>query len=97
VIGGMAELGKSSVSLHRECGAKLSLRAGDTVITWAGDSSEILKGITRNDVILKSAHTLDEVAQTISNHRGTIFIKGSRSFTLERTLPPQLQAQLSFH
>ena len=97
VIGGMAELGKSSVSLHRECGAKLLFRAGDTVITWAGDSPEILKGIRRNDVILKSAHTLDEVAQTISNHRGTIFVKGSRSCTLERALPAQLQAQLSFH
>jgi UDP-N-acetylmuramoyl-tripeptide--D-alanyl-D-alanine ligase len=97
VIGGMAELGKSSASLHRECGVKLPFRAGDTVITWAGDSQEILKGIPRNDLILKSAHTLDEVAQMISNHRGTIFVKGSRFCTLERTLPAQLQAQLSFH
>ena len=97
VIGGMAELGKSSAHLHRECGAKLPLREGDTVITWAGDSQEILKGIPRNDVILKSAHILDEVTRAIANHRGTIFVKGSRSCTLERTLPTQLQAQLSFH
>jgi UDP-N-acetylmuramoyl-tripeptide--D-alanyl-D-alanine ligase len=97
VIGGMAELGKDSIALHRECGAQLPFRAGDTVLTWAGDSQEILRGIQRNDLILKSAHTLDEVTRMIASHRGTIFVKGSRSCTLERALPPSLQAQLSFH
>lgn len=97
IVGGMGDLGAPSLNLHRECGTQLPLRAGDIVVTWAGDAQEILKGITRSDLTLKSAHSLGEISQIISAHRGMIFVKGSRFCTLERALPAALQAQLFFH
>jgi peptide methionine sulfoxide reductase MsrB len=43
------------------------------------------------------AATIEEAAARVAAHRGHVFLKGSRSFALERCLPPSLRAALSFH
>ncbi len=97
VIGGMAELGTQSSHLHHECGANLPLRAGDTVIGWSGDVADLLQGIRVADVLKVLASSQAEVTAAIARHSGYIFIKGSRSCALERTLPADLQTQITFH
>ena len=97
VVGGMAELGTESASLHRDCGARLPLRAGDVVIGWSGDVAELLAGIQTAGVKKILAKSQAEVMEVINHHVGYIFIKGSRSGALERMLPNELQKQLSFH
>ena len=97
VIGGMGELGTEAAKLHRECGAQLPVRAGDTVIGWSGHAGDLLAGIQVAGVQKVLANSLTEVAAAIGHHHGFIFIKGSRSCTLERALPSALQAQITFH
>jgi hypothetical protein len=37
------------------------------------------------------------VRAAVAAHAGFVFVKGSRSFALERALPTALAAQLTFH
>lgn len=97
ILGGMAELGQESKVLHQQCGQQLPLRAGDQVIAWSGDAAAYLEGITSTEVRKELADSLAAVHRVIQNHRGYIFVKGSRSCTLEKALPTSLQSQISFH
>jgi UDP-N-acetylmuramoyl-tripeptide--D-alanyl-D-alanine ligase len=97
VIGGMAELGVNSAALHHACGADLPVRAGDAVVTFGGDAAQVLAGLPVGSGLRRAAATLAEVQAVVSAHAGFIFVKGSRSFALERALPADLSAQLSFH
>lgn len=97
VIGGMNELGAQSSNLHRECGANLPVRAGDAVVGWSGDAADLIQGIRLAGVQKTLASSQAEVAAAIERHSGYIFIKGSRSCALERSLPADLQTQISFH
>ncbi len=97
VLGGMAELGATSAQLHRDCGTQLPLRAGDQVVAFGGEAPAFLQGVALPGVELFSAGSIDDVAARIRAHRGFIFLKGSRSFALERGLPESLRAALSFH
>jgi len=97
VLGGMAELGQEAKVLHRQCGQQLPLRAGDSVIVWSGEAASYLEGITTPGVHKELADSLAAVHRVIENHAGYIFVKGSRSCTLEKALPAPLQSQISFH
>jgi UDP-N-acetylmuramoyl-tripeptide--D-alanyl-D-alanine ligase len=97
VIGGMAELGVDSAAMHRACGADLPVRKGDSVVTFGGDAAQVLAGLPVGAGPRFAAATLEDVRAAVSAHRGFIFVKGSRSFALERALPADLSAQLSFH
>jgi len=96
VLGGMAELGPASARLHRDCGAQLPLRAGDQVVVFGGDAAAFLQGVAHPEAGFFAA-TIEEAAARVAAHRGHVFLKGSRSFALERCLPPHLRAALSFH
>ena len=97
VLGGMAELGSSSAQLHRDCGAQLPLRAGDQVVVFGGEAAAFLQGVALPGVGLAVAANLEELTARVQAHPGFIFLKGSRSFALERSLPPALRVALSFH
>jgi hypothetical protein len=56
-----------------------------------------LAGLPTGSGLRLAAATLADVQAAVSAHAGFIFVKGSRSFALERTLPADLSAQLSFH
>ena len=97
VLGGMAELGPTSAQLHRDCGAQLPLRSGDHVVVFGGESAALLQGVALPGVRLSVAASVEEAAASVAAHRGFVFLKGSRSFALERCLPESLRAALSFH
>ena len=97
VLGGMAELGPTSAQLHRDCGAQLPLRPGDHVVAFGGESAALLQGVALPGVELSVAASVEDAAARVAAHRGFVFLKGSRSFALERCLPETLRAALSFH
>ena len=97
ILGGMAELGSASVDLHRATGAALPVRAGDEVVVFGGDAPAYLAGLTKAGVRTEAVASLDQLADRLRDHRGFVFIKGSRSYALERCLPAALRAGLSFH
>lgn len=97
VLGGMAELGTDSAALHRACGADLPVAATDAVVAFGGDAAQLLAGLPAGSGRRHAAATLEEVRTAVAAHVGHIFVKGSRSFALERALPADLTAQLSFH
>ena len=97
LLGGMAELGPTSAQLHRDCGAQLPLRSGDHVVAFGGESAALLQGVALPGVELSAAASVEDAAARVAAHRGYVFLKGSRSFALERCLPETLRAALSFH
>ena len=97
LVGGMAELGPTASALHREAGTTLPIRAGDTVVAFGGEAAALLAGLPALPGQHILAASLDEVRAVLSAHIGYVFVKGSRSFALERALPAALTAQLSFH
>lgn len=97
VLGGMAELGVEAAQLHRDCGAKLPLRAGDQVLAFGGEAAALLQDITVSGVDLALITELADLTARVQAHPGYVFLKGSRAFALERALPAALTAQLSFH
>ncbi len=97
LLGGMAELGPTSAQLHRDCGAQLPLRSGDHVVAFGGESAAFLQGVALPGVELSTAASVEDVAAHVAAHHGFVFLKGSRSFALERCLPESLRAALSFH
>jgi UDP-N-acetylmuramoyl-tripeptide--D-alanyl-D-alanine ligase len=97
VLGGMAELGADSAALHRACGADLPVRATDDVVAFGGDAAQLLAGLPAGSGRRLAAATLDDVRAAVAAHTGFVFLKGSRSFALERALPPGLAALLTFH
>jgi len=97
LLGGMAELGPTSAQLHRDCGAQLPLRSGDQVVVFGGESAALLQGVALQGVELSVAASVDAAAASVAAHRGFVFLKGSRSFALERCLPDSLRSALSFH
>ncbi len=97
LLGGMAELGPTSAQLHRDCGAQLPLRSGDHVVAFGGESAALLQGVALPGVELSVAASVEDAAARVGAHRGFVFLKGSRSFALERCLPEPLRSALSFH
>ena len=97
LLGGMAELGPTSAQLHRDCGAQLPLRSGDQVVVFGGESAALLQGVALQGVELSVAASVEDAAARVAAHRGFVFLKGSRSFALERCLPDSLRSALSFH
>jgi len=97
LLGGMAELGPTSAQLHRDCGAQLPLRSGDQVVVFGGESAALLQGVSLPGVELSVAASVEDAAARVAAHRGFVFLKGSRSFALERCLPDSLRSALSFH
>jgi UDP-N-acetylmuramoyl-tripeptide--D-alanyl-D-alanine ligase len=97
LLGGMAELGPTSAQLHRDCGAQLPLRSGDLVVVFGGESAALLQGVALPGVELSVAASVEDAAARVAAHRGFVFLKGSRSFALERCLPDSLRSALSFH
>jgi len=65
---------------------------GRLVMEWRGQR---VVDIARD--FLDSNGVRQTAAARVAAHRGAVFLKGSRSFALERCLPAALRAALSFH
>jgi hypothetical protein len=67
------------------------------VVAFGGDAAQLLAGLPVGPGPRVAAGTLDAVRAVLAAHAGFVFVKGSRSFALERALPAGLAAQLTFH
>lgn len=91
VLGSMEELGHDSVGYHRALGHALELRPADEVYLIGAHADDIRAGGIeaghRSDQ-LHVALSADAVAPVVRGWRGSVFVKGSRRYQLERTLGP---------
>jgi len=92
VLGGMEELGPDSSKYHRELGRQLQLGPDDRVFIIGSDADAVKAGASENlgpaaaervEVIF----SLEKVTAAIAGFHGSIFMKGSRRYELERALP----------
>jgi hypothetical protein len=67
------------------------------VVAFGGEAAAFLQGVALPGVEVHVAASIEEAAAHVAAHRGFVFLKGSRSFALERCLPDTLRTALSFH
>lgn len=97
VLGCMEELGAEARRYHHELGASLELRPGDFVFvvgTWA---HEICAGILeRGDFTaqIRQISSHEPAAAALGDWRGSVFVKGSRRYQLEKVLEVQTSLPL---
>jgi len=92
VLGAMNELGADSAGWHRQVTARLSPRPGDMAcfvgppaLTEAYAAGAREAGWTAD--ALASSETADAFESLIAAFKGAVFLKGSRSYALERLVP----------
>lgn len=96
VLGAMNELGVDAEALHRRCGAAVQLRADDRAIflgppelTTAYQEGALAAGADSTQVCC--AQATDAIQTEVTDFRGAIFLKGSRSYQLETLLPDKTE------
>lgn len=92
VLGAMNELGATAVEQHALIGAQLQLRPADRAYFVGPDELvEAYKaGANRSGNPSDQLHTcesIEKVKSDIAEFRGALFLKGSRSYQLEKLLP----------
>lgn len=100
VLGGMNELGGASAALHREVGRALPLRPGDTLALFGGLSAEIGVGATESGFPASSVarfDTIEALREAVRRFPGSVMLKGSRGYALERALPPEIGGDAPGH
>jgi len=89
VLGGMEELGSESVRYHRALGRSLKLRSGDYCFFLGRESEAVRIGAVEAGVPpdqFSIVDSIDPVVARLVGFHGSIFIKGSRKYALERVL-----------
>ena len=90
VLGGMNELGARSEDLHREVGAGLPLRRGDALALFGGHSRAIGEGAVAagfDPGCVTPYATIEALRDAIAAFPGSVLLKASRGYALERALP----------
>ncbi|MBI5380286.1 MAG: UDP-N-acetylmuramoyl-tripeptide--D-alanyl-D-alanine ligase [Opitutae bacterium] len=93
VLGCMEELGSDAARYHRELGRSLPVRADDRVIVIGGEAASVAAGAREQggrDGQIEVVTALEPVTARIAGWRGSVFVKGSRRYQLEKTLAPEL-------
>ena len=90
VLGCMEELGPDSARHHRELGVSLKLRPQDEAIFIGDHAPDIAAGVADTSAKITIAATTAEIAARVATFQGAIFLKASRRYALEKTLPPDL-------
>ncbi len=92
VLGCMEELGPEAPAHHRALGRSLRLRDGDRLFVIGTCAHDVCAGVLeqgdRTDQIQIVA-TLEPVTAALAEWRGTVFVKGSRRYRLEKILEGQ--------
>ncbi len=96
VIGGMKELGEKSPAFHRQAATRLPLRSEDTVVLIGEEAVDLLaglldRGVSRSRIL--TTNTMDEARAQLEAFSGSVFLKGSRAYALERLLPESLRKE----
>jgi len=89
VVGGMEELGPAAETYHRELGAAVPLRPQDLMIAIGDHARAVKEGAlaaARTPGQIAVAGSPDEIAASLADFHGAVFVKGSRRWQLERIL-----------
>ncbi|MGJ8653511.1 MAG: UDP-N-acetylmuramoyl-tripeptide--D-alanyl-D-alanine ligase [Opitutaceae bacterium] len=96
IIGAMNELGETAEEAHHSIGKQLDLRPGDFAYFIGPDSlveayraGALHAGNDSTQLII--SQSIENVKSDIAEFRGTLFLKGSRSYQLEKLLPQQIR------
>lgn len=95
ILGAMNELGADSVALHRQVGQQLELRPEDQAffvgpdeLTEAYSYGAIEAGAEPTQ--LRRSTDVEKIQSGVADFSGALFLKGSRSYALEKLLPLDL-------
>ena len=98
VLGCMEELGPDAEKYHRELGRSLRLRAQDRAFVIGSFAEGVADGAAEAGLpagAVEVVSSLEPVAASIAAFRGSVFMKGSRRYELERALPPEVAGSKS--
>lgn len=98
VLGCMEELGAEAAAHHRALGRSLALREGDQLFVIGTHAHDVCAGVlARGDFgsQIQIVSALDPVTAVFAEWRGSVFVKGSRRYQLEKILEVQTSLGLS--
>jgi UDP-N-acetylmuramoyl-tripeptide--D-alanyl-D-alanine ligase len=98
VLGCMEELGAEAPAHHRALGRSLRLRDQDQLFVIGTQAHEVCAGVLEqgdHTDQIQIAASLDVVSAFLAEWRGTVFVKGSRRYQLEKILEVQTSLPLS--
>jgi len=89
LIGCMEELGPDSASHHHALGRSLNLRETDRLLVIGTQASDVCAGVLAQGDFTRQiqiASSLETIAGAFADWHGTVFVKGSRRYQLEKAL-----------
>ena len=92
VLGCMEELGAEAVAHHQALGRSLHLRDNDQLFVIGTHAHDVCAGVLQQGDFTRQIQivsTLEPVSAFLSDWRGSIFVKGSRRYQLEKVLEVQ--------
>ncbi|MEO6246221.1 MAG: UDP-N-acetylmuramoyl-tripeptide--D-alanyl-D-alanine ligase [Opitutaceae bacterium] len=97
VIGCMEELGVEAPAHHRALGRRLRLNPGDVVFVTGTQAQEVRAGLLETGDFaaqIQVVESLAPIAAFLADWRGSVFVKGSRRYQLEKILEAQTSLPL---
>ncbi|MCX6954974.1 MAG: UDP-N-acetylmuramoyl-tripeptide--D-alanyl-D-alanine ligase [Verrucomicrobia bacterium] len=92
IIGCMEELGPDAPAHHRQLGRSLPMRDCDRLYVVGTHASAVCAGVLDQDDFtrqIEMTSSLQPIADGLAGWRGSVFIKGSRRYQLEKVLELQ--------
>ncbi|MGH7943678.1 MAG: UDP-N-acetylmuramoyl-tripeptide--D-alanyl-D-alanine ligase [Opitutaceae bacterium] len=97
VIGCMEELGTDAAAHHQALGRSLQLRDNDQLFVIGTHAHDICAGVLQQGDFTRQIQivsTLEPVSAFLADWRGSVFVKGSRRYQLEKILEVQTSLPL---
>ena len=97
VIGCMEELGPEAAAYHHALGRRLTLRPNDYLFVIGTHAHAVCAGVLEQGNVTEQfqiVSSLEPVAAAVAEWHGTVFVKGSRRYHLEKIL--EVQTSLPF-
>ena len=98
VLGCMEELGEEAAAHHQALGFSLTLRPDDQLFVIGTHAHDVCAGVLQQGDYsrqIQIVSTLEPVSALLSDWRGSVFVKGSRRYQLEKILEVQASLPLS--
>ena len=92
VLGCMEELGAEAVAHHQALGRSLRLRDDDQLFVIGTHAHDVCAGVLQQGDFTRQIQivsTLEPVSSFLADWRGSVFVKGSRRYQLEKILEVQ--------
>lgn len=97
ILGCMEELGEESAAHHRALGRSLRLHEHDHVFVIGSHAHDVCAGLLEQGDFarqIQSVASIEPIAAVFADWRGSVFLKGSRRYQLEKMLEVQTSLPL---